>query len=153
MNRKALSDLIFGEAEELRIHLKLGLRRFCEKMRAMRTPQLLSVLLIFGLLTGSASAQGDQRVARESARRAVIEQIEKAWTTSGTKESLRLIVIVVGDPHEGRRVFPKGVKHLPQALTPRVIYCCQPECTRAVQYLGLARRDGFTFAAFRFLTD
>jgi hypothetical protein len=84
---------LYAGAEELRIHLKQGSRRFCEKMRAMRTPQLLCVLLIFGLLTGGASAQGVRWVARECARHAVIEQIEKAWATSGTKEPLRLIVI------------------------------------------------------------
>ena len=119
----------------------------------MRALRLLSSLLLLISVTASVITQGERRVSRERARRAVIEQIERAWAASGADEPLRLIVIVIGDPKEGRRVFPKGVHHLPETLTPRVIYCCQPECTRAVQYIGKARLGGFTFAVFRFLTD
>lgn len=113
----------------------------------MRYIKFPVVILLCALVIGAQSQSRTER--RERARAKVIAQIENAWRQSGTEESLRLIVIVAGDAREGRRVFPRGVRHLPETLTPRVIYCCDPECTRSVQYVGKARRDGFTFAVFR----
>jgi len=93
-------------------------------------------------------------LTREDARPQVIEDVENAWKLSGTNEKLNLIVL---DADEKRRVykseilkvFPEGVKHLPDELQPREIYPTTKNGTRKVQYIGKAVRFGFNFVLFR----
>ena len=95
-------------------------------------------------------------LTRKNARAQIIEDVEKAWKLSGTSESLDLIVL---DADEKRRVFksellkifPEGVKHLPDELKPREIYLTVKNGTRKVQYIGKAERFGFNFVLFRSL--
>lgn len=95
-------------------------------------------------------------LTRKNARAQIIEDVEKAWKLSGTSESLGLIVL---DADEKRRVFksellkifPEGVKHLPDELQPREIYPTAKNGTRKVQYIGKAERFGFNFVLFRSL--
>lgn len=95
-------------------------------------------------------------LTRKNARAQIIEDVEKAWKLSGTSESLGLIVL---DADEKRRVFksellkifPEGVKHLPDELQPREIYPTAKNGTRKVQYIGKAGRFGFNFVLFRSL--
>ena len=116
------------------------------KTRCMKKTFLLFAVLFAAISLVVAQNQVERR---ERARSEVIKQIEVAWRSSGTNEPLRLLVIVIGNAQEESRLFPRGVRHLPETLTPRVIYCCDPECTRSAQYIGKARRDGITFAVFR----
>jgi len=93
-------------------------------------------------------------LTREDARMQLIKDVENAWNLSGTTEELNLIVL---DADEKRRVykseilkiFPKGVKHLPDELQPREIYPTTKNGTRKVQYIGKAVRFGFNFVLFR----
>ena len=95
-------------------------------------------------------------LTRKNARAQIIEDVEKAWKLSGTSKSLGLIVL---DADEKRRVFksellkifPEGVKHLPDELQPREIYPTAKNGTRKVQYIGKAERFGFNFVLFRSL--
>ena len=95
-------------------------------------------------------------LTRKNARAQIIEDVEKAWKPSDTSESLGLIVL---DADEKRRVFksellkifPEGVKHLPDELQPREIYLTVKNGTRKVQYIGKAERFGFNFVLFRSL--
>jgi len=67
--------------------------------------------------------------------------------------------LIVLDADEKRRVFksellkifPEGVKHLPDELQPREIYPTAKNGTRKVQYIGKAERFGFNFVLFRSL--
>jgi hypothetical protein len=91
---------------------------------------------------------------RAVARQTLATRIAAKWKESGTSEQLNLIVLDADErgrvyADEMRRVFPKGVAHLPETLTPRVIYCVDPECSRAVQHLGRAEQDGFKFVLMR----
>ncbi len=94
------------------------------------------------------------KLTREDARAQIIEDVEKAWKLSGTTEELNLIVL---DADEKKRVFksdllkifPKGVKHLPDELQPREIYLTTKNGTQKVQYIGKAQRFGFNFVLFR----
>ena len=93
-------------------------------------------------------------LTRENARAQVIEDVKAAWKLSGTQEELNLIVL---DADEKKRVFktellkifPEGVKHLPDELQPREIYLTTRNGTRKVQYIGKAERFGFNFILFR----
>ncbi len=93
-------------------------------------------------------------LTREDARMQLIKNVENAWNLSGTTEELNLIVL---DADEKRRVykseilkiFPEGVKHLPDKLQPREIYPTTKNGTRKVQYIGKAVRFGFNFVLFR----
>ena len=93
-------------------------------------------------------------LTRENARAQVIENVEKAWKLSGTTEELNLIVL---DADEKKRVFksellkifPEGVKHLPDELQSREIYPTVKNGARKVQYIGKAERFGFNFIVFR----
>ena len=93
-------------------------------------------------------------LTREDARMQLIKNVENAWNLSGTTEELNLIVL---DTDEKRRVykseilkiFPEGVKHLPDELQPREIYTTTKNGTRKVQYIGKAVRFGFNFVLFR----
>ena len=93
-------------------------------------------------------------LTRKNARAQIIEDVEKAWKLSGTSESLGLIVL---DADEKRRVFksellkvfPEGVKHLPDELQSREIYPTVKNGARKVQYIGKAERFGFNFIVFR----
>lgn len=93
-------------------------------------------------------------LTREDARASVIEDVKQAWKLSGTTEELNLIVL---DADEKRRVykneilkiFPKGLKHLPNELKPREIYPIEKSGIRNVQYIGRAERFGFNFVIFR----
>ncbi|MFN2393095.1 MAG: hypothetical protein ABR566_14160 [Pyrinomonadaceae bacterium] len=49
------------------------------------------------------------------------------------------------------KVFPEGVKHLPDELQPRGIYSTTRNGLKKVQYIGKAERFGFNFVLFRFL--
>lgn len=94
-------------------------------------------------------------LTREDARARVIEDVQAAWKLSGTTEQLNLIVL---DADEKKRVFksellkifPEGVKHLPDELKPREIYPTTKNGTRKVQYIGKAERFGFNFIVFRY---
>jgi hypothetical protein len=67
--------------------------------------------------------------------------------------------LIVLDANEKRRVykseilkvFPEGVKHLPDELKPREIYPMTKNGRRKVQYIGKAVRFGFNFILFRSL--
>ncbi len=93
---------------------------------------------------------------RETARAAVIEQITKAWISSGTNEELNLIVLNADEngrvfKSEFLKIFPEGAKHLPNELKPREIYTTNPNGKRKVQYLGRISLDGFNFFIFRYV--
>jgi len=93
-------------------------------------------------------------LTRENERARIIEDVKAAWKLSGTNEELNLIVL---DADEKKRVFksellkifPEGVKHLPDELKPREIYLTTRNGTRKVQYIGKAERFGFNFILFR----
>ncbi len=93
-------------------------------------------------------------LTREDARIQLIKDVENAWNLSGRTEELNLIVL---DADERRhvykseilKVFPEGVKHLPDELQPREIYPTTKNGTRKVQYIGKAVRFGFNFVLFR----
>ncbi len=93
-------------------------------------------------------------LTREDARRQLIKNVENAWNLSGTTEEQNLIVL---DADEKRRVykseilkvFPEGVKHLPNELKPRETYPTTKNGKRKVQYIGKAERFGFNFILFR----
>ena len=95
-------------------------------------------------------------LTRENARSAIFENVENAWRLSGTTEELNLIIL---DADEKRRayksemlkIFPEGLKHLPQELQPREIYLTTRHGIRKVQYIGKAERFGFNFVLFRHL--
>jgi hypothetical protein len=65
--------------------------------------------------------------------------------------------LIVLDADEKRRVFksellkifPEGVKHLPDELQPRGIYPIIKNGNQKVQYIGKAERFGFNFVLFR----
>ncbi len=93
-------------------------------------------------------------LTREDAKRKVIEDVTQAWKLSGTTEELNLIVAGVDEKRrvyksEILKVFPEGVKHLPDELQPREIYPTTKNRTRKVQYIGKAVRFGFNFVLFR----
>lgn len=93
-------------------------------------------------------------LTREDARAGVIEEVQTAWKLSGTTEEFNLIVL---DADEKKRVFesellkifPEGVKHLPDELQPREIYSTTKNGALKVQYIGKATRFGFNFVLFR----
>lgn len=95
-------------------------------------------------------------MTRENVRVQIIEDVEKAWKLSGTTEELNLIVL---DADEKRRVyksellkiFPEGVKHLPDELKSRGIYLTTKNGNQKVQYIGKAERFGFNFVLFRLI--
>lgn len=98
--------------------------------------------------------QSFKELTREDARVQVIKDVEQAWKLSGTKEELNLIVL---DADERKRVFkseilkvfPEGVKHLPNELKAREIYPTTKNGTQKVQYIGKAEKFGFNFVLFR----
>jgi len=49
------------------------------------------------------------------------------------------------------KIFPAGVKHLLDELTPREIYPTVKNSGEKVQYIGFAERFGFYFVLFRAL--
>jgi hypothetical protein len=93
-------------------------------------------------------------LTREDARAALINDVEKAWKLSGTTGKSNLIVL---DADEKKRVykseilkvFPEGVKHLPDKLKSREIYPTTKNGVRKVQYIGKAERFGFNFILLR----
>lgn len=95
-----------------------------------------------------------RELTRENARMQIIEDVEKAWKLSGTTEELNLIVL---DADEKKRVFkseimkifPEGLKHLPDELKPREIYTTTKNSSQKVQYIGKAEKFGFNFILFR----
>ncbi|MBA4122013.1 MAG: hypothetical protein H0X72_06085 [Acidobacteria bacterium] len=93
-------------------------------------------------------------LTREDARRKVIEDVTQAWKLSGTTEELNLIVLNADEKRrvyksEILKVFPEGVKHLPDELQSREIYPTTKNGRRKVQYIGKAVRFGFNFVLFR----
>ena len=95
-----------------------------------------------------------RELMRDNARAAVIEDVERAWKLSGTTEELNLIVLDADErkrvyKSELRRIFPEGVKHLPDELKSREIYPTVKNGTQKVQYIGKAERFGFNFVLFR----
>lgn len=93
-------------------------------------------------------------LTREDARAKVIEDVHAAWKLSGTTEELNLIVLDADGKkrvfkNELLKIFPEGVKHLPDELKPRGIYPTVKNGTQKVQYIGKAERFGFNFALFR----
>jgi hypothetical protein len=90
----------------------------------------------------------------EKARESVIKQVTEAWKISGTSEELNLIIL---DADEKKRVFkseilkifPEGVKHLPDELQPREIYPTVKNSSEKVQYIGKAEKFDFNFVLFR----
>ncbi|MCA1623367.1 MAG: TolC family protein [Acidobacteria bacterium] len=95
-------------------------------------------------------------ITKEEARESVIKQVTEAWKLSGTTEELNLIVL---DADEKKRVFksellkifPEGVKHLPDELQPRGVYSTTRNGLKKVQCIGMAERFGFNFVLFRTL--
>jgi hypothetical protein len=49
------------------------------------------------------------------------------------------------------KIFPEGVKHLPDELQPREIYSQTRNGRRKVQYIGKTEKFGFNFVLFRAL--
>jgi len=47
------------------------------------------------------------------------------------------------------KIFPEGVKHLPDELKPREIYLTAKNGLQKVQYIGKAAKFGFNFVLFR----
>ncbi len=95
-------------------------------------------------------------LTREDAKRKVIEDVTQAWKLSGTREELNLIVLNADEKRrvyksEILKVFPEGVKHLPDELQSREIYPTTKNGRRKVQYIGKAERFGFSFVLFRAL--
>jgi hypothetical protein len=95
---------------------------------------------------------------RDDARSALIEDVEKAWKLSGTTEDLNLIVLNADEKKrvfksELMKIFPEGVKHLPDELQPREIYPTTRASGEKVQYIGKAERFGFHFVLFRFVKE
>jgi len=95
-------------------------------------------------------------LTREDAKRKVIEDVTQAWKLSGTTEGLNLIVLNADEKRrvyksEILKVFPEGVKHLPDELQSREIYPTTKNGRRKVQYIGKAERFGFNFILFRSL--
>ncbi len=93
-------------------------------------------------------------LTREDAKRKVIENVTQAWKLSGTTEELNLIVLNADEKRrvyksEILKVFPEGVKHLPDELQSREIYPTTKNGRRKVQYIGKAVRFGFNFVLFR----
>jgi hypothetical protein len=98
--------------------------------------------------------QTDLEHERAMARGIISERVNSSWLVSGTEEPLGLIILEADErgrvyKSEFRKVFPEGGAHLPETLTSKVIYCTTPACTRAVQYLGREKQDGFNFVLFR----
>lgn len=98
--------------------------------------------------------KSDVELTREDARAALINDVEKAWKFSGTSEVLNLIVLNADEKKrvyksEILKVFPEGLKHLPDELKSREIYPTTKSGTRKVQYIGKAERFGFNFILFR----
>ncbi len=93
-------------------------------------------------------------LTRSIAEARIIEDVEKAWKLSGTNEELNLIVLDA-DAHrrvfksEILKIFPEGVKHLPDELKSREIYLTTRNGTQKVQYIGKAEKFGFNFVLFR----
>lgn len=95
-------------------------------------------------------------ITKEEARESVIKQVTEAWKLSGTTEKLNLIILDADEKKrifksEMLKIFPEGVKHLPDELKPREIYPTIKNGTRKVQYIGKAERFGFSFVIFRLL--
>ncbi len=95
-------------------------------------------------------------LTRENARAQVIEDVLSAWKLSGTSEELNLIVLDADEKKqvfksELLKIFPEGVKHLPDELQPRGVYTTTKKGLRKVQYIGKAERFGFNFVLFRSL--
>ncbi len=95
-------------------------------------------------------------ITKEEARESVIKQVTEAWKLSGTTEKLNLIILDADEKKrifksEMLKIFPEGVKHLPDELKPREIYPTTKNGTRKVQYIGKAERFGFSFVIFRLL--
>jgi hypothetical protein len=93
-------------------------------------------------------------LTRDDARTAIIEDVENAWKLSGTTEELNLIILDADEKKrvyksEIQKVFPKGLKHLPDELQPRGIYLTTRNGTRKVQFIGKAAKFGFNFTLFR----
>ena len=97
-----------------------------------------------------------RELTRVDARTAVIEDVKRAWKLSGTSEELDLIVLDADDKKRVSRseilkVFPEGLKHLPDELQPREIYPTTKNGIRRVQYIGKSERFGFKFVLFRLI--
>ena len=93
-------------------------------------------------------------LTREDARIAVVAEVQNAWNLSGTKEELNLIVLDADNKKrvyksEILKVFPEGLKHLPDELIPREIYPTTKNGARKVQYIGKSEQFGFNFVLFR----
>lgn len=116
---------------------------------------IVSIVCI-GIAQQSKNSTTPRERDRIRARAALRVRVTGAWEKSGTKEPLNLIVLDAderGRVYEDqiRRVFPEGRAHLPETLTPRVIYCSTPACARAVQHLGRAEQNGFHFVIMRWI--
>ena len=95
-------------------------------------------------------------LTREDAKRKVIEDVAQAWKLSETTEELNLIVLNADEKRrvyksEILKIFPEGVKHLPDELKPREINLTTKNGARKVQYIGKVEKFGFNFVLFHLL--
>lgn len=132
------------------------------KTSAIITCLLLLLLLHLGARAQSApeqTAQGPNAHARETspvklaaARLLVTEDVQRAWAKADPQ--VPYFEVVELKSKEYRRIFPRGMEHLPATLLPREIYPATPDAdARRWQYLGTREARGFRFAIFRLMTD
>jgi hypothetical protein len=107
------------------------------------------VLLIASALATGAQGTGAQR--RERASGEVVEAVLRAWRRDRPGEPIAVSVIEL-KTRDVQRVFPRGLRHLPETLEKFGIYPAtrEPDAPRW-QYLGARTIDGFPLAVFRLM--
>ena len=121
-------------------------------MKSFRTKILLFSFLLLLLPGQSAHAQDSHAMAINVARTEVLEDVQKAWSKADAK--IPYFEVVELKSKEYRRIFPKGLAHLPETLLPRAIYPATTEPdARRWQYLGTRALNGFHFAIFKLVTS
>lgn len=99
----------------------------------------------------SLTAFGQSRESeREIARAKIRTEIENAWSTASAERLMLVLIEMKSSEHKA--VFPRGLGHLPDELQPRQVYPVTNELgAQQVQYLGVRRIKGFSFAVFRWI--
>jgi hypothetical protein len=114
----------------------------------MRTIKIFAMAFLLSFSAFGQSRDSEREIARAKAR----TQIDNAWSTAST-ERLTLVLIEMKSA-EYKSLFPRGLGHLPDQLRPRQIYPVTNELgAQQVQYLGVRRIKGFSFAVFRWITS
>jgi hypothetical protein len=110
-----------------------------------------SLLLLLLLLPQAGYAQKAHGVAIGVARVEVLSDVERAWAAASAESTYFEVLELKSS--EYRRIFPRGLGHLPAQLSPREIYpATTEEDARRWQYLGTRTWRGFKFAIFRLVT-